>query len=146
MNGTAAATLGRPRTRAMATRTMAVSTRIAGSMECETALAIGTSAGRCRSKKPWSAATSSQRTDAENATASQIRAAAPAQPAAAISSQIGRRDTTEGYPDDCQRHLRGSNPDMEDRRTLSRRSQRLKHNGSRWLLGGVIAALIGVLL
>ena len=35
---------------------------------------------------------------------------------------------------------------MEDRTTLSRRSQRLKHHGSRWLLGGVIAAMIGVLL
>jgi hypothetical protein len=35
---------------------------------------------------------------------------------------------------------------MEDRTTLSRRSRRLKHHGSRWLIGGVIAALIGVLL
>jgi hypothetical protein len=35
---------------------------------------------------------------------------------------------------------------MEDRTTLSRRSKRLKQHGSRWLLGGVIAALIGVLL
>jgi hypothetical protein len=35
---------------------------------------------------------------------------------------------------------------MEDRTTLSRRSKRLKHHGSRWLLGGGVAALIGVLL
>jgi hypothetical protein len=35
---------------------------------------------------------------------------------------------------------------MEDRTTLTRRSERLKRHGSRWLLGGAIAALIGVLL
>jgi uncharacterized membrane protein len=35
---------------------------------------------------------------------------------------------------------------MEDPTTLSRRSKRLKHLGSRWLLGGGVAALIGVLL
>lgn len=35
---------------------------------------------------------------------------------------------------------------MEDRTTLSGRSKRLKHHGSLWLLGGGIAALIGVLL
>jgi hypothetical protein len=35
---------------------------------------------------------------------------------------------------------------MEDRTTLSRRSERLKLRGSRWLLAGGIAALIGALL
>jgi VIT1/CCC1 family predicted Fe2+/Mn2+ transporter len=35
---------------------------------------------------------------------------------------------------------------MEDRTTLSRRSKRLRRHGSRWLLGGGVAALIGVLL